>query len=104
MIFNRSIFDQPNPTATQAPSPATPTPQPSTAPTWFMNYISTNTALTPLDAEGVQGVNDVSYVLQLDTTTYFDLTQQLTVPAGAVTLPSNEQAAQIVGGEVVNSP
>ncbi len=105
IVFQRALFNQANPTAATPAPGASPTPVPTTARLWYLNYFTTTPSLTPIDALGVNGINDVSYTLQLDTGTYFDYSQQLNVPAGTVQLPQNEQAAQIVsGGEVINAP
>lgn len=119
LIFSRALFDRP-PIGTAAPT-ATPTPVPSgatPAPTptgnscsvqytyicdlWYVNFFVVNRSGTPLDALGLNGVNDTSFSLPLPTNTTFDYIQQLSVPAGAVS--NGNPNASIVGGEIQNNP
>ena len=119
-VANPSPSPSPSPAAgasatpTPSPSPtgtgASPTPSPSPAngtcatlggrsTTWNINFITTDAQSLPVDAFGASGKDDVSFQLQVDTTTAFDRQIQR-----ATQLQINPQSAQISGGEIINSP
>ena len=101
----------PSPTASPSGSPS-PTSSPSAPPfggTWSINWFTVNpgggavTAGRVIDAPGTGGATDVSWLppsQTYNTTTTFDL--PWTTPAGWPQV--SNQAAQIAGGEVLNSP
>lgn len=89
ILFARSLFS----------GIATPAPVVSTS--WFYNFFTTDTSNNPLDALGIGGASDTSYQGgPLAVNTVFDTI--VTVPAGAV--QASTPAAQIAGGELVNTP
>ena len=98
------------PTVTPSPSPS-PTPGPNPCgngqyqficSNWFVNFFVLDRNGVPLDALGVNGRNDTSFILPLPTQTFFDYVQPLTKPAGAIT--NGNPNATIAGGEIVNNP
>jgi hypothetical protein len=101
----------PSPSPTPLPSGVTPTPSPAASntcslqytyicDTWYVNFFVLNSTGIPLDALGLNGVNDTTFTLQLPTSTTFDYVNQLTVPAGAVS--NGNPNASIAGGEIKN--
>ena len=90
------------PGATASPIPQGPQPTTSPQSVWNVNFITTDKSSNPLDALGIGGVNDTSFVLPLPVSTAFDYLSQLTVPAGAT--QSAVPAAQLSGGEIINNP
>jgi hypothetical protein len=116
LLFARTLFNQPNPTS---PSPAptrTPGPSPSSGATampaplattpaqakWNVNFFTTDTNGIPIDALGPNGKNDNSFSLVIDTSQFTDCTDQCFKTAGAPNVA--DPAAQIAGGEIINSP
>jgi len=114
LTFARSQLNIPSPVngpvnpctvATAAPSPSSSaTPNASatasyTAPIWYMNFFTTNTAGAPLDAMGF-GVTDTSFVESIDVTQSID--QTITRQPGAQQPPA--QSEYIAGFEIINSP
>ena len=120
LLFSRILFDRPAlgvttpPTAspTPAPSGATPGASPTgnscsvqyvyICDTWYVNFFVLNNQGVPLDALGLNGVNDTTFSLPLPTNTFFDYVNQLSVPAGAVN-PGNANIT-ITGGEIESNP
>ncbi len=99
ITFNRSLFN-----GISVPPRGGATPQPSPTPQsnlWFVNWFSAAASGgTPVDAPGLAGVADTSFVFgPLDVNTGFD--RQWTAQAG---WPQVAPPAQIVGGEVINNP
>jgi hypothetical protein len=101
----------PSPSPTPLPSGVTPTPSPAASntcseqytyvcDTWYVNFFVLNSSGIPLDALGLNGVNDTTFSLQLPTNMIFDYVNQLTVPAGAVS--NGNPNASIAGGEIKN--
>jgi hypothetical protein len=101
----------PSPSPTPLPSGVTPTPSPAVTNTcsvqytyicdgWYVNFFVLNSTGVPLDALGLNGVNDTTFSLALPTNTSFDYVNQLTVPAGAVS--NGNPNASIAGGEIKN--
>jgi hypothetical protein len=111
LIFARSQFNLPAPvngfsnpcaTATAAPSAsATPNANPTTSAqsTWYINFFTTNTAGTPLDAMGF-GVSDTSFAYSLDVNTSVD--NIITRQPGVTQPPATSE--YITGFEVINTP
>lgn len=104
--FNRSLFYTIPPTAV-TPTPASgavATAQPTTASQniWNINVFTLDGNSPPniIDAAGL-GVSDTSFSLQVDTTQNVDNAQPFN-KAGSVTV--SDPAAQIQGGEILNSP
>ncbi len=110
-VPNPAASPSATPSATPTPAPtgtgATPAPSPTPAcatlggrsSTWNINFITTDANSLPIDALGASGKDDVSFQLQVDTTTSFDKQIQR-----ATQLQINPQSAQIAGGEIINSP
>jgi hypothetical protein len=69
---------------------------------WFVNFFVLDRNGVPLAALGVNGRNDTSYSLPLQTNTFFDYVQQLTVPAGAI--GNGNPSTSIAGGEIISNP
>jgi len=89
LLFARSLFS------------GVATPAPVVSNTWFYNFFTTDTSNNPLDALGTGGASDTSYQGgPLSIASVFDTT--INVPTGAVQAPY--AAAQITGGEIINSP
>ena len=88
--------------ATASPIPQSPAPTTQPQSNWFVNFITTDKNSVPLDALGSNGVNDITFTLGLPVATCFDYLSQLTVPSGAV--QAAVPAAQLAGGEIINSP
>jgi len=96
VTFDRRLFNGIQTGGSPSPSP---TPQSSQ---WFVNWFTADASTRqPLDAPGLGGVNDTSFVFgPLDTTVSFD--QLWTAAAGWPQAPTPQ--SQIVGGEVLNNP
>ena|GEM_PF-386899 len=106
LLFSRSLLDRP------AIGAGTPSPAPSASANtcsvqytyicdgWYVNFFVLNSTGVPLDALGLNGVNDTTFSLALPTNTSFDYVNQLTVPAGAVS--NGNPNASIAGGEIKN--
>ena len=125
-LFDRPPIGSPTPTAVPTPTPlpsgVTPSPSPTPLPsgvtpspspiatsscsvqytyicdTWYVNFFVLNSSGVPLDALGLNGVNDTSFSLPLPTSTTFDYVNQLTVPAGAI--GPGQADISIAGGEI----
>jgi len=113
VIFNRLLLNQPSPTGsattvpTAGPSPspgssATPSVQATTAAqeTWNINFIVTDVNGVPVDSMGVNGVQDTTFNLPVDTTQPQNLSY--TKPSGS-TVPQSINA-QLAGYTLINSP
>ncbi|MHB8355630.1 MAG: hypothetical protein ACYDDQ_02945 [Vulcanimicrobiaceae bacterium] len=97
-----SASASPSPSPSSSPPAATPQPQPTTASqtTWYVNFFTTDTSGNPLDAFGIGGATDQSFVWSIDTTKIFD--QQQFVGQNATQAPY--ASAQISIGEIANNP
>jgi len=133
LLVDRHLFSgingspSPSPTGSASPTPtptSSPTSSPSVSPsaspspsafagTWNINWFTVTPAIggagtggAVIDAPGPQGVNDQTWLpspnLTYDTTTAFDWTWNAVQPPGWPQV--NPPAAQIAGGEVLNSP
>lgn len=124
-IFAGLLFTptpSPSPSASPTSSPSTsPSPGPSVSPTtqpfggsWFINWFTVNPTSAQgnpgqvIDAPGQSGPNDLTWLPPnppggvYDTTTTFDFQWQGVPPPGWVQVTPS--AAQIQGGEVINTP
>lgn len=108
VTFNRRIFITPYCTGSPGPSPS-PSPSPSSncvATTWNINWFVASPGGNPagqvISAAGPFGVTDTTFLKRYTVTDRFDQTWTQPAPPGVPQAPS--QAAQIMGGEVVNEP
>lgn len=109
--FNRQLLNVANPLASPSPSPAATTgAAPSPGPTslaqgqstlWNMNFFSTDLNFNPIDAVSNNGIQDVSFLLVVDTTMSYD--QVFTKPIPPPVQVAN-QSAQVMVVEVINTP
>jgi hypothetical protein len=92
LTFSRTLFNVPNPG----------TGRPGVAPTWSVNFMTTDPNGNPIDANGTGGIADVSFAAysRIDTLQRADLTYVKPAGSAAVSNPS----AAISQNEVVNNP
>ncbi len=93
----------PTPVPSTSPTPGTgPTPMPTSASqsVWNINFFTTDSQGNPLDAPGIGGKSDTSFIFTAAINTVFD--QQFTVSPAAPQAPTT--SAQILSGEVSNNP
>jgi hypothetical protein len=96
--FSRSLFNLPNPTQTASPNPA---PTNVAQMSWNINFFTTDPSGNPIDANGTQGINDISFVLSVLTTQVVNGPPYVK-PAGSSTVQN--PAAAINQDEVDNNP
>jgi hypothetical protein len=108
--FNRQWLNVPNPVATASPVPPVPPPSPGPTPTlapgqstlWNMAFFSADsTANIVLDSIGTNGVQDTSFIFQIDVTQVSDRVINKPFPPPIQVNPSS---AQVIAIEVINSP
>ena len=99
LVFTRQLFSQPNPTQSTPPSPV---PTTAAQESWNINFFTTNLSGVPIDAGGVNGVNDVAFNLPVNTTQQVDLVDPFQKTGASTTVP--DPASQIAGGEIINQP
>jgi hypothetical protein len=101
LTFDRVQFDILSPLE-PTPGPTAPAPGPTADALryWFINFVTTDRNGVPLDALGF-GAGDTSFSFSIDTASLVDSTIPPR-PAG-ITPPSN-LAAQIDGGDILNTP
>lgn len=90
LTFSRSLFNTPSPAGTRL------------SPRWSVNFITTDAAGHPIDANGTTGITDTSFsgYAMVNTAQQFDL--RYYKPAGS-TAVSNPSAA-INQNEIINTP
>ncbi|HXP92821.1 MAG TPA: hypothetical protein VN905_05075 [Candidatus Binatia bacterium] len=90
LTFNRAIFNVPSPTGQKL------------SPIWSVNFVTTDLAGNPIDANGTTGITDVSFLTYARINTAQSTDLHYFKPAGS-TAVSNPSAA-IAQNEVINNP
>lgn len=102
--FFRSLLDQPNPTATVAPTATgSPVPNPTTTAqqSWYINFFVTDSTGNVVDSMGPNGSTDTTYNLLINTTQSQNI--NYTKPTGG-TVPADGPNAQLAGFTLLNTP
>lgn len=90
LTFSRALFNVPSPTGQKF------------SPIWSVNFITTDLAGNPIDANGTTGITDVSFqtYARINTTQFSDL--HYFKPAGSTAVDNS--SAAIAQNEVINNP
>lgn len=90
LTFNRALFNVPSPTGQKL------------SPIWSVNFVTTDLAGNPIDANGTTGITDVSFTTYARINTALPADLRYFKPTGS-TAVSNQSAA-IAQNEVINNP